>query len=172
MLKRCLLVFCGVLCLLTCATGSVFAISAEQKAMIADNCTVIREDLKKVQRSDARARVYLGGKYELILNKYVTPLNVRLVENSLSSVSFIENQNTMASNKMKFANDYVEYQQRLEELVSMDCKNESEAFYKKLEEVRTKRKKVEQDVKEMRNSLTKFVELVGKLKETLNAKTK
>lgn len=149
----------------------VVGLSKTQEAGITDHCESIKESLKVVQRNDARARVYLGGKYETILNKYVTPLNVRLVENSLSTTSLIESQNTLASGKAKFANDYVEYQQKLEDLVAMDCKNNPAEFYEKLEGVRQKRKKVEQDVQKMKSALTEYVDLVGKMKEKLNAKS-
>ena len=169
MAKRIVVLIC--LIVVGCLALPAGAISEEQKAGIVDHCETIRESLKIVQRSDARARVYLGGKYEMILNKYVTPLNVRLVENNLSTTSLIESQNTLASGKAKFANDYVEYQQKLEELVAMDCKNNPAEFYEKLEGVRQKRKKVEQDVQKMKSALTEYVDLVGKLKEKLNAKS-
>lgn len=147
-------------------------LSKTQEAAIVDHCATIKESLKTVQKSDARARVYLGGRYETILNKYITPLNVRLVENSLSTTSLIESQNTLASSKAKFANDYVDYQQKLEELVAVDCKNNPTEFYEKLDGVRQKRKKVEQDVQKMRRVLAEYVDSVGKVKEKLNAKTK
>ena len=164
------IIFCGI-CLVGMAPA-VLSISKTQEAAIADHCSTIVESLKTIQKSDARARVYLGGRFETIINKYVTPLNVRLVENSLSTANLIESQNTLTSNKAKFANDYVEYQQKLEELVAMDCKNSPVEFYDKLNVVRQERKKVKQDVDKMKTSLAEYMELVGKLKEKLNAKTK
>ena len=164
-----------IILLLICLVGAVPAVSAlskTQEAGISDHCETIREDLKTVQKSDARARVYLGGRYETILNKYVTPLNVRLVENSMSTAKLIESQNTLTSSKSKFTNDYVEYQQKLEELVAVDCKKEPASFYEKLKVVREERKKVEKDVQKMRSALTEYTELVVKLKEGLNAKSK
>ena len=160
---------CVVLC---CVAAPVFAVSKAQEAVIVDHCDTIKESLKTIQKSDARARVYLGGKYETILNKYVTPLNVSLVENSMSTPSFIESQNTLSDGKVKFSNDYVNYQQRLEELIAVDCKNNPGEFYDKLETTRQKRKKVEQDVQKIRESLVKYLELVKQLKDGLNVETK
>lgn len=174
-MKKTKQLLCYVVLLVICLVGMalpVAGLSKAQEAAIADNCETMKESLRTVQKNDARARVYLGGRYETILNKYVTPLNVRLVENSLSTASLIESQNTLASGKAKFANDYVDYQQKLEELVSVDCKNNPAEFYEKLETVRQKRKKVEQDVQKMKSALTEYVELVGGVKEKLNAKTK
>ena len=130
---------------------AVQAIGPDQSAAIAEHCDTIKDDLKKVQKEDARARVYLGGYYETILTKFITPLNVRLVENNLSSAGLVENQNNFAGAKTLFSNDYITYQQGLEELVGMDCKQEPEKFYDKLTTVRQKRKIMVQDVLKMRN---------------------
>jgi hypothetical protein len=145
------------------STG-VMAISDVQKDAISDHCEPIKESLKTVQRNDARARTYLGGRYETILSKYITPLNVRLVENNLSEVSLIENQTNFAKAKSTFAADYVGYQQNLEELIMVDCKTEPEKFYEKLISVRGKRKIVSQDVARLRNLAANQVKLVNELK--------
>ena len=155
------LVCCVVLC---CQCLPVNAISDSQKSAIEKNCETIRDDLKKVQKEDARARVYLGGYYETILTKFVTPLNVRLVENNLSSAGLVENQNNFAGAKTLFSNDYITYQQGLEELVGMDCKQEPEKFYDKLTKVRQKRKIMVQDVLKMRNLISEHMRLVEGLK--------
>lgn len=151
-------------------TSSVMGLSKTQEAAILDHCAIMKENLKTVQKNDARTRVYLGGKFEMILNKYVTPLNVRLVENNLSTASLIESQNILSEEKIKFANNYVNYQQKLEELVAVDCKVNPEEFYKLLEEARQRRKVVEQDVRKIRNALTEYVNLVGKVREKLGVK--
>ena len=153
-----------------CFMGSVSAITKVQETAIVDHCDAIREDLKNVQRADARARVYIGGRYETILNKYVTPLNVWLVEQSLSKPSLIESQNQLSETKTKFANDYVDYQQGLEQLVAMDCKTQAPAFYDKLVRVRQKRKKVEQDVQKMSVLINDYKTRVAGFKETSDEK--
>lgn len=170
MLKKSLLVLCSALLFLVCPIGLASAISAKQEAAIVDHCDAIKESLKTIQKNDARTRVYLGGRFEKIINKYVTPLNVRLVESSLSTTNLIESQNALTKNKARFTNDYVEYQQKLEELVAMDCKDSPVEFYNKLDVVRQERRKVKQDVDKMKSTLTEYVDLVGKLKEKLNAK--
>ena len=161
--------FCVFLCGF-CFMGSVSAITKVQETAIVDHCDAIREDLKNVQRADARARVYIGGRYETILNKYVTPLNVWLVEQSLSKPNLIESQNQLSETKTKFANDYVDYQQGLEQLVAMDCKTQAPAFYDKLVRVRQKRKKVEQDVQKMSVLINDYKTRVAGLKETSDEK--
>lgn len=158
----------GVAGLLAVANAaSVVAISDSQKDAIIEHCDTIRGSLKDVQRADARTRVYLGGYYEDILLDYVTPLNLRLVENNLSSAEMVENQNKIADTRTLFMNDFVDYQQDLEELVLADCKRNPEGFYEKLVKVRQKRKIVEQDTLRMRSLISEHVKLANKLKGKL-----
>ena len=143
----------------------VGAIGEEQKLAIVDHCDAIKVNLKDVQKRDARTRVYLGGRYETILTELMKPLNVSLVEQDLSNAKFVENQNSFAEAKAVFASDYVSYQQRLEELVGMDCKNDPEGFYTKLKKVREKRKTVSQDVVKMRKLISDHVRYVKEIME-------
>ena len=167
MRKKRLIFYCITLMLICQPVLLVGAVSDEQKSAIVDHCTEIREDLKNVQKADSRARVYLGGYYETILSKFIMPLNVRLVENNLSTASFVENQNKFADAKTVFATDFIGYQQDLEELILIDCKKEPAAFYEKLQKVQQKRKTVEQDTLRVRNLISEHVKLVNELKGRL-----
>ena len=111
--------------------------------------------------------MYLGGLYDEILANFITPLNVRLVENNLSTPELVENQNKIVDTKTLFVNDFVSYQQGLEELVLMNCKNEPGEFYNKLDKVRQKRKIVEQDTLRMRTLISNHVKLATQLKGKL-----
>ena len=144
--------------------GNASAITSGEKDSIMDYCQTIKDNLSKVQKIDARTRVYLGGYFETVLSKFIMPLNVRIVENNLSDPLMIENQTKMAEAKSVFSNDYVTYQKNLEELVGIDCKAEPEKFYDKLVSVRKKRKIVEQDVMKMRSLVSEHVKLVNGLK--------
>ena len=61
-------------------------------------------------------------------------------------------------------NDFIVYQQALEELVRIDCKNEPDRFYEKLEVAREKRKVVNKDVIKLKNLTDEQVKLVEELK--------
>ncbi|MBR2543531.1 hypothetical protein IKF03_02970 [Candidatus Saccharibacteria bacterium] len=143
---------------------SVVAISETQKLAIIDNCEAIRENLKNVQKLDSRMRVFFGQHFEAILSKFIIPLNLRLVENSLSNTNLIENQNEFASKKTAFAADFISYQQELENLMMLDCKSNPEKFYEKIEVVRGKREIVFNDVARMKKLITKNMQLVEKMK--------
>ena len=157
------LVLCGAV-LIGLFSSGVMAVSQAQNDALASQCDEVREKLRVLQKSDAKTRVFLGGKYESILNKYMVPLNVRLVENNLSTGELSSLQNEFADAKSVFNNDYVVYQQSLENLVAIDCKTEPDRFYNELSITRKKRMIMEQDVLKMRSLLTKYVQLVTELK--------
>ena len=170
MKKSGIAICCVLMSVLMCSGAG--AISKKQETAITDHCDAIREDLKNVQRTDARARVYIGGRYETILTKFVMPMNLWLVEKNMSRTDLIESQNVISETRASFVNDYVDYQQSLEQLVALDCKNESEKFYDKLVRVRQKRKKVEQDMQKMTKNLDEYKARVTKMKEATDGKPK
>ncbi len=143
------------------------AITEEQKNTILNHCDTIKDNLRKVQREDSRARVYLGRYYETILSKFITPLNLRLVENNMSDVKLIDNQTNFAARRTGFVNDYISYQQALEEVVNIDCKAEPVKFYEKLKVAQERRKNVNKDVTKMRALTDEQVNLVKSLKASL-----
>ena len=162
-MKRISLIVCAMVMSL-CLVGAAGATTKKQDAAIVDHCDTIRESLKKVQKDDARIRVFLGGRYEMILTKFIVPLNMRLVENSLSNADLVENQNEFAEAKTVFMNDYIGYQQELESLVGMDCKSEPGKFYEQLTKVRQKRKTIRQDTMRIRSLISTHIKLVSQLK--------
>jgi hypothetical protein len=145
----------------------VMAISEPQEEAIINQCDSIKTNLRVVQRNDSKARVFLGAYYETILFRYITPLNVKLVEKSLSNADFVENQNEFADTKAIFMNDFTKYQKMLEDLVAIDCKKEPERFYNELVDVRKRRKTMEQDVLKMRQLISEHIKLVNGLEGKL-----
>ncbi len=142
-------------------------ISQVKLDLISDHCDSIREKLKNIQKNDARARVYLGAHYETILSNYITKLNLKLVEKSVSNSELIENQNKYAKAKATFSDDYIKYQKDLEELVAMDCKSDAKAFYEKLSSVRKKREVMVQDTLRLSKYISEHKKLVGELRGRL-----
>lgn len=165
-MKKISVIVCAVMMSL-CLVNVVGATTKKQDTAIVDHCDTIRESLKKVQKDDARIRVFLGGRYETILTKFIVPLNMRLVENSLSNADLVENQNEFAEAKTVFVNDYIGYQQELENLVGMDCKNEPGKFYDQLTKARQKRKTIRQDTMRIRSLISTHIKLVDQLKGKL-----
>ncbi len=145
----------------------VLAISEGQENAVRAHCDVIRSSLRDLQKTDSRIRVYLGRYYDNILIGLIKPLNLRLLDNDLSDISLINNQNDFNEAQVKFKSDYIEYQKSLEELVAMDCKMEPVAFYDRLVDVRKRRKIVNDDALKLREVADEQVRLVEVLKEEL-----
>jgi len=165
--KKWLTFYCITLMLICQPVIGVSAITEAQKVAISENCRSIKESLKNTQRADARARVYFGGRFETVLAKFITPLNVKLVEKNITNLGLIENQSNFAAAKTGFSDDFIKYQQSLEELVAIDCKNEPAAFYEKLVTVRNRRGKVGQDIEKIKKLIAENIKLVTELKERL-----
>ena len=142
-------------------------IPEEKLRLVSENCDSIKTNLRGIQKSDARARVYMGAYYEKILTKYMTALNVKLVENNTPDTSLIESQNKYASAKTSFTEDYIAYQKKLEDLISVDCKSEPKKFYEELMSVRKKQSVIVKDAAKMSNLLAEHKELVKKLEAKL-----
>ena len=148
-------------------TNTKIELSDAIRSKIVTNCSSLRQSLKLLQRADARARTYFGSIYETVSSKYITPLNIRLVKNNLSSVGLIELQTSLAEKKSTFSTDYISYSRSLEELIAIDCRLEPEDFYEKLIETRSKRKAVSKDMATLNSLVTSSVSLISNLKENL-----
>lgn len=167
-------IFCCSILLMVCQVAvSSSAVLAEERTDftgVSEHCEEIKGILKNVQREDSKIRVYLGSYYEKILTKYVTRLNLRLVENNLSQTGLIEGQAGLATARTKFVEDFVRYQQGLEELLTMNCKDEPERFYRELEKVRKERIEVRKDSAEIESLISKHQKMVGELRTKLGGK--
>lgn len=142
-------------------------LTKEQSAKLSESCGTVRQSLKNLQRTDARARTYFGAIYETVSSKYLKPLNLRLVDNDLASSDLLVLQKTFVSAREDFSEDFITYSKALENLITIDCRLEPENFYKKLAETREKRATVAADVKMLNKLLTDLVKNVEELKELL-----
>lgn len=156
-----LMLFCQV------CVPTADAVSEEKLQTISTHCEKIRESLRLVQREDSVVRTHLGPYYNTVLEKFMKPLNLRLVENNISEQRLFNNQQSFATTQNQFRDDYRAYQDALGDLVAMDCKNEPEKFYAKLEETREKRKVVATEVAKMRKLAGKQVTVLKEVLEKL-----
>ena len=167
MKKRWTILYCIIfMAFCQCSTG-VNAISETQKTAISENCSAIRESLKLTQRDDTGARVYLGKKFNTILMKYITPLNVKLVEKNITDTSLLDNQQKFAEADKKFRDDFTHYMQELEGLIGIDCTAEPENFYTRLELVRGGRRLMVKDVEQLKKLVVEQVKFVTELRGKL-----
>lgn len=115
----------------------VEGLSERQRGAISQNCSTIQQTLSQLQKVDSRTRTYLGTTYETIANRFITPLNLRLVKNNRPTLSDIQTEFTLGQTKFREA--YTDYMRELEALIVYDCKQHPDEFYQKLVVTREKR---------------------------------
>lgn len=140
-------------------------LSEAQKSAISQNCLTIKQTLSQLQKVDSRTRTYLGTTYETIANKFITPLNLRLVNNYRPILSNIQSDFMSAQNKFRDA--YTEYMREMEGLIGVDCQNNPEEFYTRLVAVRDKRAKLRSSTETMSKLANDQYKSAKKLQESL-----
>jgi hypothetical protein len=139
-----------------------------ERGNISMNCASIQTSLKNVQRNDSKTRVILGTNYQTLLSNYISPLNVRLIKNNLPDSTLISIQSEAITSRNSFTNLFVTYSQRLESLISIDCKNQPDTFYSELENVRFLRSQLEESVNKVNTALSNHLKTVNQLREKLS----
>lgn len=129
------------------------ALSDIERDAISQNCSTIQQTLGQLQKIDSRTRTYLGTTYETIFNKFITPLNLRLVKNNLPTLSALQTE--FSIEQAKFRDAYTNYMRDLEALIAIDCRLNPDGFYEQLILTRAKRE-------DLRESTAKLTELAEK----------
>ena len=146
------------------------ALSDEEIGAVSQNCSSILTRLRRVQKDDARNRIYLGAQYEAISSKLMLNLNLRLIKNGFADADLAEQQTTFTSERERFKNDYIGYSQEFEELLKLDCKKEPAKFYRQLENVRAKRSDIDASMNRMRETLSSHHQSVEEFKGKIDEK--
>ena len=143
------------------------SLTDEQIGAISQNCSSIKGQLKAVQVADSRYRVLLGSYYESVATNLMMNLNSRLIKNGISNTDIYNQQASFISERERFKADFSGYSQALDNLLSIDCKNEPQKFYNQLEKVRRKRSDVYWSTWRLRETLDYHRESVIELRKEL-----
>ena len=139
---------------------------------VSQNCSSIKLQLQRTQKEDSRLRVYLGSQYETISTNLMQNLNIRLVRNNMSNPNLAEQQIQFASERDRFKEEFTAYSQELDKLTKIDCHDQPQKFYEKLQSVRTKRENVYKATQRLRVITTTHHEtinqFIGDLKDGEN----
>ncbi|RWZ78300.1 MAG: hypothetical protein EOT05_00860 [Candidatus Microsaccharimonas sossegonensis] len=143
-----------VIALIAASLLSVFALqtsyantlSDDQKSRIQANCLSIKGSLNQLHASDALLRVNRGQIYESMGTKLMNSFNSRLNNNGLDNKGLVSVTNAYQAALTTFRADYQLYEQQLSTTINIDCSKEPAAFHSALEDARTKRLKVHDDV--------------------------
>lgn len=140
------------------------ALSPRQISTISTKCDLIHNSLQSVSANDARIYVNLSKYYEIINNRFIVPLNLRLTRNNIPNTELAELQVKYANTRANFKTTYLDYQRLLEELKSFNCTDRAEEFYSRLQIVRKKRTTLADYTTKLRKMTAEYIELVKGLK--------
>lgn len=136
------LLLAAVIVVFSSSTTNAIELDENRIGAISQNCSIIRERLRRIESAGAKSRVYLGTQYESIYSGLMSNFSLRLMRNGIANQDIANQQVAFGSAREKFRNDFISYSQELKTLISMDCRNEPEKFYQQLERTRTKRAEI------------------------------
>jgi len=142
-------------------------LSDDQKGVISQSCSTIKQSLNTLQRTDSRTRSYLGSAYQTLISDYITPLNVNLARNANPSATISALHSNILNTREEFIQQFTDYSKSFEELLQIDCQTQPEDFYEKLVETRKKRTALASIVRTMHDYLENHYTAVEALEEDL-----
>jgi hypothetical protein len=136
-------------------------LSSEQIDRIKSNCTTIKSTLSQLHASDALLRVNRGQVYESLASKLMDPFNSRLSNNRLDSKATSVVTSSYRTALDTFRADYKNYEEELSNAIAIDCTKQPELFYTTIEEARTLRTKVHDDIVKLHRYIDDYRTTVG-----------
>jgi len=133
----------------------------EQLSQIRNNCTTTKSTLSQLHASDALLRVNRGQIYESIASKLMDPFNAQLGSNRLDSRATSAVTSSYRSTLDTFRNDYRLYEEKLSSAIRIDCATQPELFYVTIEQARSYRQKVHEDVLKLHRYIDDYRSAVG-----------
>ncbi|MDB5179732.1 MAG: exported protein of unknown function [Candidatus Saccharibacteria bacterium] len=121
-------------------------LSSDQITRIQANCLSIKGSLNQLHASDALLRVNRGQIYESVGTKLMDSFNSRLSNSGLDNKGLVSVANEYQAALTTFRMDYQAYEQQLSATIRIDCTKDPTTFHNALEDARTKRSTVHDDV--------------------------
>jgi hypothetical protein len=145
-------------------------ISEEKRQVISTNCQTAQVTLQQIEYNDAAARVNRGQGYETILNKYMTPLNVRVTgsQNHASTAATLTDITARYQQALKtFKKNYDNYDDSITKTTHFNCSKKPENFYNLLDITRQEREKLNENITALDQLAAEYIEAVSKFKDSL-----
>lgn len=136
----------GILLSFAAPKVSAEDLTPEQTERVKLNCVSIKNTLSQLHASDALLRVNRGQVYESMASKLMDTFNTRLANNRLDNKAMTTVTSNYRTALNNFRLDYIAYEQKLSDAIKTDCATQPNTFHTTLEEARTLRKKVHEDV--------------------------
>lgn len=167
-MKRALLLFSVFLTLVSSPMVSAEAqpLTEEYIASIRSGCSNALRGILQVQKSEAATRVNRGREYETIL-RLTAAFNSRIVFNKLDAPALTSASARMQTKFSDFQQHYLDYADRVDATLDINCKEAPVTFYDSLTRAREARAVIATDVKDIENLLDEYQRGLDSLKVEL-----
>lgn len=167
-MKRSLILFSVFLTLIASPMVRAEAqpLTDEHIAAIRSGCTDALRGILQVQKSEAGTRVNRGREYETLL-RLTAALNSRIVSNKLDAPALTSASARLQTSFSGFQNHYLDYADRVDAALDINCKQAPVTFYDALTRARDARAVIAADVKAMDAILDEYQQGFDELKQNL-----
>lgn len=135
-------------------------------AAIRVGCVDALQGMLQVQRTEAATRVNRGREYESLL-RLVAAFNSRVVINKLDAPALTGAASRMQERFTLFQRHYLDYADKVDTTLDINCKEAPVTFYDSLTEAREARTRIALDIVEMDKLLIEYQAGLDKLKGEL-----
>ena len=129
----------GLFLLVQQPAGAEAEITPEKIEKIKTHCTENQATLNRLHQTDAFLRTNRGELYRTISDKLMVPLNRRLASNQLDAGSLLTITADFNAEYRVFFDAYIQYDNAMTHLLTIDCNKEPVTFYNALTSAREKR---------------------------------
>jgi len=140
--------------------------SADDLKRVSANCYTIKSSLNQLHVSDALLRVNRGQVYDSLSSKLMERFNTRLSNNGLDAKNLTATTKSYNNTLTSFRNDYQTYEEQLSAAIAIDCTKQPANFYIAVENARTKRSQVHNDVVALSHYIDEYSNDVNDFQKT------
>lgn len=144
----------------------------EMVTHIRDVCSQSQSSLSRLHASDALLRVNQGQAVESISSRLMTPFNSRMALDQLDGGPMTSITSQLADQLDKFRTSYQSYEEATSRAIAIDCVKQPVAFYDAVNDARTKRvlvhdqmMAIQKSIKDYRTAFEAFAGAFGKDKK-------
>ncbi len=131
---------------------------------IVDNCGQLKTELNLIEANGDRVvRVNYGQAYASALENIFTPTNARLVSNKINNSEILDLTKDFETELVNFKANYQKYNQELSQIKTINCQNQPEKFYDKLQVVRQHRSAAHKNITKLNQLANDYQQLVNQL---------
>lgn len=123
---------------------------------IRQRCVTTQSELALLHSNDTLLRVNQGQRYESLMSRLMSPMNSRLVLNRYDAGTFVAITAEYDKKLTNFRKSWVEYENRLQQTFTSNCRENPEKFYNDIQAVRLLRQTLRENVVTLNRSINEY----------------